>query len=339
MMKFAIGYQLSGEDFSFLNTIKPYIDRIAEVYFPWMDSASGRAVMTRQRGYANWHAQRILEHDLCELKKQGVLLDLLFNANCYGENAISQQLANTVNSILDYLEDLIGGVDIVTTASPAIAHIVKERPGNKIQVRASVNMRIGTIKGMQYVSHLFDEFYIQREYNRDLAKIDELCTWTKANKKKLYMLANSGCMNFCSGQTFHDNMVAHEEQIDEKQNFSGFEAHMCWNYLKNKENWVSLLQNSWIRPEDIHNYEPWFDVVKLATRMHDSMDRVLDAYCTGKYYGNLLALFEPGFARAIYPYCIDNTKFPSDWFKKTTSCRKNCHECNYCRSVLDIVLS
>ena len=337
-MKFAVGYQLSSEDFSFINTINPYIDKIAEVYFPWMDSASGRAVLTKRRCYTNWHAQKILEHDLCELKKQGILLDILFNANCYGENALSQQLANTVHSTLDYLEDLVGGVDIVTTASPAVAHIIKSRDGKPIRVRASVNMRIGTIKGMQYVSHLLDEFYIQREYNRDLDMISKLINWADSNGKKLYMLANSGCLNFCSGQSFHDNLVAHEEQIDEKSNIFGFEAHMCWNYLSNKENWASLLQNSWIRPEDLHNYEQWFDVVKLATRMHDSMYRVLDAYCSGKYYGNLLTLLEPGYARVIYPKYMDNTKFPSDWFKKTASCSKSCHECSYYNEVLEKVL-
>ncbi|MGI6538311.1 MAG: hypothetical protein ACOX22_08305 [Caldicoprobacterales bacterium] len=337
-MKFAVGYQLSGEDFSFIDTIDPYISRIAEVYFPWMDSASGRAVMTRRRGYTNWHAQHILEHDLRELKKRGILLDLLFNSNCYGENAISQHLENSVNSVLDYLDDLVGGVDIVTTASPAVAHIVKSREGRPVRVRASVNMRIGTVKGMQYTAHLFDEYYIQREYNRDLKRIEELDKWAAANGKRLYMLVNSGCLNFCSGQTFHDNMVAHEEQIDEKQNIKAFQPHMCWNYLKDENNWVSLLQNSWIRPEDLHNYKPWFHVVKLATRMHDSMERVIDAYCSGKFYGNLLTLFEPGFARVIYPKYIDNTRFPLDWFEKTSSCSKNCHECDYCRSVLNEVL-
>lgn len=337
-MKFAVGYQLSSEEFSFIDTITPYINKIAEVYFPWMDSASGRAVMTRRRGYTNWHAQRILERDLCELKKRGILLDVLFNASCYGKDAISQHLTNTIHSTLDYLEDLVDGVDIVTTTSPAIAHIVKSRKGKEVRVRASVNMRIGTIKGMQYVSHLFDEFYIQREYNRDLDRISELSKWANSNGKKLYMLANSGCLNFCSGQIFHDNMVAHEEELDEQQNITGFQAHMCWNYLSNRESWVSLLQNSWIRPEDLHNYEPWFDVVKLATRMHSSMERVLDAYCSGRFYGNLLTLFEPGFAKALYPNYMDNTKFPSDWFKKTTTCHKNCHECDYCKNVLDNVL-
>ena len=337
-MKFAVGYQLSGEEFSFIDTITPYIGCISEVYFSWMDSVSGRAVMTKQRGYTNWHAQHILEHDICKLRERGILLDLLFNANCYGENAISQQLANMVNSILDYLDYLIGGTDIVTTTSPTIAHIIKSRTGKPIRVRASINMRIGSIKGMQYVSNLFDEFYIQREYNRDLTKIAEFHEWANTNGKKLYLLANSGCLNFCSGQSFHDNMVAHEEQIDERQSISNFKAHICRNYLKNRENWVSLLQNSWVRPEDLHCYEPWFDIVKLATRMHGSLGRVLEAYCSGKYYGDLLALFEPGFTQLIHPHCIDNTKFPPEWFKKITSCDKNCHKCSYCRSVLDRVL-
>ena len=82
-----------------------------------------------------------------------------------------------------------------------------------MDVRASVNMRLGTVRAMEYVSHLFDSFYIQREYNRDLDRIDELREWAGRNGKRLYMLANSGCLLWCAVQTFHDNMVAHEAEV------------------------------------------------------------------------------------------------------------------------------
>lgn len=113
--------------------------------------------------------------------------------------------------------------------------------------------------------------------------------------------------------------------------------HTCWQYLEDEGNWVSLLQNTWVRPEDIHNYEPYFESVKLATRMHALPALVVDSYVRGKYYGNLLDLFEPGFGPALAPYIIDNTKFPADFFEKTSKCNKQCHNCNYCKSVLETV--
>jgi hypothetical protein len=99
-----------------------------------------------------------------------------------------------------------------------------------------------------------------------------------------------------------------------------------------------LLENTWIRPEDIHHYEGLFDTVKLATRMHALPGMVIDAYVRESFIGNLLDLFEPGFGRAIAPYIISNADFPEDWFTRTTSCQKLCHECGYCKSVLERVL-
>jgi len=266
-----------------------------------------------------------------------VRLDLLLNGNCYGEKAISVQLQNHVCSILEHLENVVGGADIITTTSPAIAHVVKKYFPH-VEVRASVNMRIGTVKGMEYMADLFDSFHIQREYNRDFDHIRMMKDWADENGKKLVLLANSGCMNFCSGQTFHDNLVAHEAEISETVNMPDFLPHSCWRYLKNREHWVSILQNSWIRPEDLHRYEPYFPVVKLATRMHSRPETVIGAYADGRFYGNLLDLCEPGFGPALYPHIIDNRSFPKDWFDHVTSCDHQCHRCGYCKSVLEQVL-
>jgi len=338
-LKFAVGYQFrdNADERPFIEIVNKYKDSIAEIYFPWLDGASGRASPVNRRGYINWEGQEQLISDLKFFKKIGIKTDLLFNANCYGQYAMSSFLENNVNSILDYLDIVIGGVDIVTTTSLAIAHAVKQRKSD-IEIRASVNMRIGTVKGMEYVAHLFDSFYVQREFNREFSILEELTNWARCNGKKLYMLANSGCMNYCSGQTFHDNMVAHGNEIEEIEPMANWNPHMCWKYLNNEENWVCVLQNSWVRPEDIYRYEKFFTVVKLATRMHALPGMVIGAYVSGRHYGNLLDLFEPGFGPVFAPYVIDNTRFPKDWFDKVTSCNKKCHMCDYCKNVLKQVI-
>ena len=267
----------------------------------------------------------------------GIKLDLLLNANCYGRYAVSQYLANLVYSIIEYVKDTIGTLDIVTTTSLAIAHIIKKN-FKDIDVRASVNMRIGTIKGMEYLSTLFDSFYLQREYNRDFERIKEIKTWCNLHNKGLYMLANSGCMNFCSGQIFHDNLVAHEKELDEIRNIAGYNPILCQDYYRNKDNWVSFLQNSWIRPEDMRNYERHFSMAKLATRMHANPRKVIQSYVEQEFNGNLLDLLEPSYEPLFSGYIIDNSKFPEDWFEKTANCDKKCFQCNYCASVLKKVL-
>jgi collagenase-like PrtC family protease len=337
-MRYSVGFQLyeNGEE-PFSEIVKAYRDSISEVFFAWQDIATGRSTVATRHGYTDWSAQRRTEEELLKIKALGVKLDLLFNGNCYGEYAISEKLANTVISVLDHLDGIGCGADIITTASPAIAHTVKKNFPN-IEVRASVNMRIGTVKGMEYLSDLFDSFHVQRDYNRNIPHLLELKKWADAHGKKLVMLANSGCFRDCSGQSFHDNLVAHESEICEVRNLNDFTPYVCWRALENRENWHMLLENTWVRPEDIHNYHGIFDTVKLATRMHSLPGLVIDAYARQKFFGNTLDLFEPGFGRAIAPYIISNGDFPKDWFTKTASCDKMCYRCGYCKSVLESVM-
>jgi hypothetical protein len=207
-----------------------------------------------------------------------------------------------------------------------------------IELRASVNMRISTVKGMQYVSHLFDGYCVAKECNRDIPRLTELYSWARENGKRLTILANSGCMRDCSGQIFHDNMVAHEAEISKQRNID-FMPYMCWNYLKDREHRHAVLQNTWIRPEDIDRYEGLCDGVKLATRAHQLPGMVIGAYARRRYYGNLLDLFEPGYSPAFLPYVVDSSKIPEDFWRVTTSCDKRCESCDYCRRVMDGALA
>lgn len=338
-MKFSVGYQLREQDEeTFLSIIESYKDHIAEVYFPWLDIPSGRGSLTNNEGYICWEAQNILVNDLKAIKSMGIKLDLLLNGNCYGADSMSVTLSNKILSVLEYLKSMDCEVDVVTTASPAIAFMVKKHFPD-LEVRASVNMRIGTVKGMEYAKHLFDSFYICRDFNRDLTRIKELKTWADTNGKALYILANSGCMRECSFQTFHDNLVAHNENVMQTKNIKGFLPYACWNYLKDRKNWVSILQNTWIRPEDVHHYEPYISMMKLATRMHVLPKMVVDAYAKSEFRGNLLDLLEPGFGPALAPYVLDNDKFPADWFEQTSRCNKKCEQCHYCKSVLQQIMT
>lgn len=336
-MKFSVGYQLpEADEEPFVDIVRDFRDRIEEVYFPWLAMPSGRSPMAILDGCVNWEGQAALEADLRTLKAMGVKLHLLLNANCYGAESLSVHLRNTIGSVVTHLRDHFG-LDGVTTASLMVARTLQEHFSD-LDVRASVNMRIGTVKGMAYVADLFDSFNMQREYNRDPERIAELKAWADAHGKRLHLLANSGCLNFCSGQTFHDNLVAHEAEIGRMKNIEGWNPSVCWNYYAERENWVSCLQNSWIRPEDLHHYAEDSPVVKLATRMHANPRMVIQAYCEEKFRGNLLDLLEPSHGPVFRGYIIDNARFPADWFERTTGCDKRCRRCDYCAQVLEKVL-
>jgi hypothetical protein len=334
-MKFAVGYPVRfDEELSFVDMLGEFREHIEEVYFAWPGEPSGRSAGGNQVGQIDWSAREHLENDLAAIKEMGIKLDLLFNANCYGGLATSQYLANTIFSIVDRVTE-IAGLDAVTTTSPFVARILKtEYP--TLEIRASVNMRIGTVQGMEYVKEFFDGFYLQREYNRDFSRIEELHGWCRTNGKRLFLLANSGCLNFCSGQTFHDNMVAHETQIMATQNVPG-QFLACQSYLGHPKNRKAVLQGSWIRPEDLNHYAPFFPFAKLATRMHFNPALVLRAYVNRVYPGNLLDLLEPSYQNLFQNEIIDNTAFPADWFNRVTHCSKKCLACDYCGKVFEAV--
>jgi len=299
-MKFAVG--LPKNNPAFVDYIIEHAKHIYEVYFSWGDFPNGRSSQTQDEVYAPWELMSMQREMLRKLSDKGITLNLLFNANCYGKNSQSRAFFNQVGETVDYIQREYG-LQSVTTTSPLVAKFIKNNFAD-VEVRASVNMEIGTIQGMEYLAEYFDSFYMKRELNRDFDTIKVLHNWCKDNGKKLFMLANSGCLNFCSAHNFHDNLVAHEAEIAQMDNAYNF-GGICHEYLKNEKNYEKLIENTnFIRPEDIYKYDDFFEAAKLATRVHNHPSMVLESYIRGKYSGDILRLLEP--AHSIYPFVIEN---------------------------------
>jgi len=299
-MKFSVG--LKNGDFDFLECIIKNKENIREVYFSWGDFPNGRSSQLLSEDYSVWEMMDIQRQMLKRISENDIPLNVLFNGNCYGRDSLSRGFYERVGETVDYIKRVYGEPS-VTTTSPLIGKFIKSNFSD-CEVRASVNMEISTVQGMDYISEYFDGYYMKREFNRDFGKIRELSEYCRNNGKKLYMLANSGCLNDCSVHNFHDNLVAHEKEIsgmDNAYNFTG----MCRDYLKNEKNHPKLPEiMNFIRPEDIGKYEEWFDSVKLATRIHPNPGLVLESYIKGKYSGDILRLLEP--THSIYPYVLEN---------------------------------
>lgn len=328
-MKYAIGYPLpvTGSA-SVVDIVREFSTHVAEVYFAWPGVASGRAPFPPEQ-------QARLEADVVALRGMGVRLNVLFNASCYGAQAFSRAWALEVATVIDRI-DALAGVNVVTTMSPLVAKLVKERYRH-IAVRASVNMRVGTIRAMEQLGGLFDGLVVQRDHNRHLDRLRELKAWCTDHGKSLQLLANSGCLSWCAVQTFHDNLVSHEGEIDAMECVAPTIPGGCWEHYGQRTAWVDFLRNTWVRPEDIHHYEGLVDEVKLATRMHATCRRVVRAYAEQRYVGNLADLLEPGHSRLFAPHVFDNQRFPADWFERITEGASSADEEAYCRSVLSRV--
>ena len=331
MMTFAAGYQhfAYGPSFADIALSHP---SVKEVYFPWIDEPSGRPKL----GYDEESDPDILaialHRDLTKLRERGVKLDLLLNANCYGAEAMSRKIEAHVAETVETLAETGLKPEIVTAASPFIACAVKKAFPD-IEVRASVNMRLGTLQAMQYLAPWFDSYYISRDVQRNLGTVEKFSKWCRANGKKLCMLANSGCLRNCPWQTYHDNLIAHSADADKMPAAKDFNPHLCWTMYKYPANFPEILKSTWVRPEDIYRYEGLVDIVKLATRQHSNPDMVIAAYERGSFDGNLLDLFEPGFSPAFFPRYVENSAFPDDWFDRTSACVNECTGCGYCEEV------
>lgn len=334
-MTFAAGYQHFSDGAPFGDMVLEH-PAVKEVYFPWPDEPSGRPVLGYEEEEDATYIKDALFFDLRRLRAAGIKLDLLLNANCYGAEAMSTKLASRVEGILVELNDCGLLPEIVTTASPFVASVVKS-VHTEIDVRASVNMRLTTIQAMEYLTDLFDSYYMGRDVQRNLETVKSVKKWCDAHGKKLCMLANSGCLRNCPWQTYHDNLVAHSSGALKEKNMKGWTPHLCWRMYKRSENFPEILKATWVRPEDLHRYEGLVDVVKLATRQHANPSMVMGAYGRGSFDGNLLDLFEPGFSPAFYPRFIDNTSFPDDWFDRTSHCVRECTQCGYCEKVFSQV--
>lgn len=331
-MKFSVGYQVSANT-SFMEYIAENKEHIYEMYFSWGDIPNGRNSMLQNNQLHPWQAQAKQIEDLSYISQNGIKLNLLLNGNCYGENSQSRSFFMKIGDTIDYIAQAFG-LSSITTTSPLIARFIHEN-FEGIDVRASVNMKIGSIMGMEYVSDYFDSFYMQREHNRNLAKIKEIKSWCDKNNKGLYMLANSGCLNDCSAHTFHDNLVAHEADIakmDNAYNFTG----ICREHFAKPENRASVFKDlNFVRPEDIHLYDEYFIAAKLATRVSSNPIKTVRAYINGKYSGAITDILEPNHSGLFYPDIIENSRIPEGFAKKVMTCDKKCDTCGYCKAAVE----
>ena len=284
-MRFTVGYQ---EDASWIDAIVAHASDVYECYFAFGAMPSGR------HGVSD--PARQLE-DLGRIADAGIPLNILFNANCYGDRALSRDLMDEIGEAVSRFSEG-DALQSVTTTSPIIAKFVKAN-FSKIKTRASVNMEIGTIEGMEYLADRFDSFYVKRELNRNRSALNALREWAVANGKELFLLANSGCLNNCSSHIFHDNLVAHEAGVARADNGYAYRG-TCWEYLARETDADKILSRwNWIAPERVSQYEGLVTAMKLATRVNQNPVRVLESYVSGTHAGNMLDLLEPNHSAVL----------------------------------------
>lgn len=328
--KWLVGYQVR-ENSVFLQEILKRKAHIGEVYFSWGSLPSGRHGSTVHPSLTEWEAARKMEADLTAMREAGIAFNLLLNAGCYGADSLSRHFLRSTCDLVDEMRERFS-VRSVTTTSPVLANLIRDNFSG-MEVRASVNMGIGTVEAMEYLADTFNGFYFQREKNRDRAALLRLRVWCQAHGKKSYLLANSGCLNDCPVRHFHDNLVAHEQEIVTRDNAVTFQPLCRDVFQKSTDPGDYLRRLSFIRPEDVHLYDGLSDGIKLATRVHPFPERVLRAYDEERWNGNLPDLTEPSHSAVLYPRIIENSALPECFGETVSSCGQKCRRgeaCAFC---------
>ena len=330
--KFAFGYFWGKHNgFTFRALAEEYAPYLKEVYFPWPGLLSAREI---KNNLVPLREQLIDDLKFCRSK--GLALDLLANATCYGEKSFTSSQREEYFGYLKELDSYGLLPEIVTTTSPYLAKIT-HKFDSAIDRRASVNMRLNSTLAMEYLASDFDSFYICRDIQRDLPTLKRFAEWAGKNDKKLCMLANSGCLRCCLWQTFHENLLSHNfVHIMPEMKEIGMESTLCMEKFVHKE-FEELLRGSWIRPEDLHRYEPYVSVIKLTTREAAYPDLILKAYTSGSYDGDLFRILDPCFSFLSPLNILDNKAFPKEWSEGKIAglCANECTHCGKCTEVLN----
>ena len=324
--KLAVGWF---DNKSFVDVCAPYVPRIKEVFFAWPGVIASRPM-------DDWTPERRarIVADLRWARENGIELDTIFNANCYGDICISDELADHVTEKLREMDAEGLFPQHLTTASPFIATVVRQRFPS-IKIRFSINMDIASEIALSYVDELYDEFYAGRNDHRRLDYVAKLGAWARERGKLMGIQANPGCLRNCPFHQFHNNLHGHnrmgQSAAGEKFGFSVFRCKT--NYERG--NYEDFMRAIWIRPEDLPLYEPHVGVVKLATRRHPCPEKIIAAYATCSYDGDLAEIMDPCYR---FPMSIDNRALgESGLWPAVRDCRDadNCRRCGKCRALLE----
>ena len=328
--KLSVGYhagEYEGLDCSWSRGVSGYRGFVSEVFFPLPGMVSG----VRQSDFAEGGNASRFYRDLSRLRAMDIDGVLLLDAACFGVDVVSESFFRTVERGVQAVKEAIHLKAVVTMTPPLAEFLKKAFP--KLEIRASVNERIGFVNQMEYAGRCYDGFYLRSDLCRDVRLVEKSRKWCDAHGKTLHLVANSGCLYECPFMLEHLNTMGHQAEIAAGGSAWSGRAMQCREALAEEANRVKILQGGWIRPRDLSRMEAFFDTIALLSNDIQQALKVLAAYTTGRWDGDLLELLEPCHAGLEGMPPIRDDALPDDWFEKTSTCGHACADCNYCENV------
>ena len=288
--KLSVGYhagEYEGLGCSWSRGVAGYREFVSEVFFSLPEMASG----VRQSDFADGGNSSRFYSDLSRLRAMDIDGVLLLDAACFGGDVVSETFFRTVEHGVKTVKEAIR-LKAVVTMTPPLAEFLKQA-FPKLEVRASVNERIGFVNQMEYAGRCYDGFYLRSDLSRDIRLVEKARKWCDAHEKSLHLVANSGCLYECPFLLEHLNTMGHQAEIAAGGFAWSERAMQCREALAEAANRVKILQGGWIRPEDLGRMEGFFDTIALLSNDIPQALKVLKAYTEGRWDGDLLELLEP----------------------------------------------
>lgn len=245
-------------------------------------------------------------------------LAVTLNSPCNVPPFSEKQWWNNVKNYLKHLESI--GVDTVVVAHPFLMSLTKEN--TDLKVATSVICDVNTPRGALYYEDMgADVIVSSSSINYDLDQLRRIKSNLK--KAKLALLVNEACLGNCPWRRFHQNALSHAD----RQGYDLDYAMSCTN-LYEKQPYM-MLTNNVVRPEDLKEYEGISDMFKLVGRTTDeeTLLKMIHAYSTESYHGNLVEIVDKGFSEFIN---LPNDQLDS-LFEQKSKCVKNCQNCSKCK--------
>ncbi|AKA61900.1 peptidase [Proteus phage vB_PmiM_Pm5461] len=206
-------------------------------------------------------------------------------------------------AIQDYVQYLWSiGVYRVTVANPIIMEIIRE-VNKEIQFEVSTILHVDAVTQIKY---LHDQYNIKKvccgiHKNRSVSFLKRAAEFCNKNGIIFELLVNEFCSNAGKGYTTHCSYrdscyIFHSTDItaEDAQSLGGYPMQHC---IKARDtdpfNW---LRTRFIRPQDLELYRSiGISQFKVSGRTGTTeyIVKVLEAYASEKFEGNLLELWKP----------------------------------------------
>jgi collagenase-like PrtC family protease len=230
---------------------------------------------------------------LCHEKD--LTFNYLFNPITMSNRELNVKYHNELVKFVGALVEM--GVDSVTVNSPLLCTLFKQH-FPKLGICTGTWAGVSSIQQIEYWEELgAEEVTLQREHTRDLKTMEAFLKHTKNTGTTLRLFCNVICVYNCAYSMNHASNYSQATRIEEATSRFLLDYNILSCSLQRFSHPAKFLAACWIRPEDLQHYDELCDkvgnynlVFKIVDRIRTTefFERVLKAYTTRSYDGNLL---------------------------------------------------